>query len=196
MGRCNVPDSVYTVNGLSAHGDHCSIRFAVSSSTQSERSKRLTPRGLALIKSCAKFYANGIEVPKSANRSSPWVPALHLHLGAHRLSRRANIGRIVAACVFSLVLPSLVLAGIVWWGITTRPAAGTNATLRAGAEPSQSARSLPVITARSLHAAEGAATLANVKPSLAEDIIVHRVKTEPVPGVWEQPDHERANASD
>ena len=52
MGQCNVEISARRSGSVPSVGDH--------SVTQISR----TPRGLELIKSCAKFYSNGVAASK------------------------------------------------------------------------------------------------------------------------------------
>lgn len=197
MVSCIAPTSVSPPDGLTTLRDHCTAQVAADCTTLQSGAERLRPRGLELIKSCAKFYANGIDVPGPANRSLPAGPDLNQTLKTQFSSRgaRTSAKGIIAACLLSLVLPSLALAGMIWWGTTTRPATALQAELRVNTEPSQAKRPLPVITARrSIKAAEDSTTAANKKPDLAEDIIVHKVRTEPIQGVWERPHHERDGA--
>ena len=91
----------------------------------------------------------------------------------------------VAACLFLLVLPSLALADIVWWGTAVRTALSQ---LRISTQSSQSARPLPLITARhGLEVSDPAAMPAKAEPNMVGDIIVHKVKTQPIhSGAWTQ----------
>ena len=191
MVKCTAP-SLSPSGGLPTPGRDGQIPAnRITNSTQ--RAEQRTPRGLELIKSCAKFYANGIEVPQSANRSSPTGPTFNLRLGIQRPLRRAKPkSRIIAACLLSLVLPFVTLAGIVWWGTKIGSVRVPHAEFHAGAEPSQSVSA----TDRPLDVADGTATLANANQSRANDndIVVHRVKTQRIPGVLGRPGRERDDA--
>ena len=161
-----------------------------ASVNRSDRLAMPPQRGLALIKSCAKIYANGVDIQKPSTDSA-------LHQRAERSARGAktSIGRMFVPCLFFLVLPSLALAGIVWWGTMPRPATGLQAEIRVDAGPSQAARPSPPTTAHpSDEAAEGA-KLTNANPDAPGDIIVRKVKTQLVtPSRWVPSKHESDDA--
>ena len=144
-----------------------------------ELTLQTTPRGLELIKSCAKFYANGVGMAK------PTVQLLHRAGAAWNrpatrqtsasLAAKPSISTLAVMC--SLILPSLALAAIVCaaaTGVAGRPevAAGD-----AGVKETN-----PAITApRNRQAAAAAETFSNGEL----DIIIHTVKTVPIEGAWD-----------
>lgn len=158
-----------------------------------KRSGRLaTPpaRGLALIKSCAKIYANGVDIQRPSTNSA-------LHKGTERSARgtKTGIGRMFVPCLFFLVLPSLALAGIVGWGTMLRPATGLRAEIRVDAGPSQGARPSPLITSHPNDEAAEGATLTEANPNAPGDIIVRKVKTQSIaPSRWASPKRESEDA--
>jgi hypothetical protein len=140
-----------------------------------------TLRGLDLIKSCAKFYENGVGM------ANPTIQLLHSVGGAvnkpctrrtspSRLSK-GSIGTVAVMCSFFLVLPSLALATIVWWGATKTEAVGGPEVAANNASAESAQLGNPAITTPgTLRAAAGAQTISNI-PS---DIIVHKVRTQPI----------------
>ena len=93
-----------------------------------------TPRGLELIKSSAKFYANGAGTAKPTVQLSYLVhsasnnPAAERTSPAGKLSARA----IAMFCLLLLVLPGLALAAIVWCGTRIADTWGTGNSRRWG----------------------------------------------------------------
>src|SRR4029078_4677598 len=76
------------------------------------------PRGLELIRSCAKFYGNGVGLAQSTVQLSH--PTLNQPATRQRWpSRSSGITTIAVVCFFFLVLPGLALATIVYWRATT-----------------------------------------------------------------------------
>lgn len=130
------------------------------------------PRGLELIRSSAKFYANGAGAAKPAIQLSYPVCAASNNPASERTFAplgHLSIRAIAMSTILLLVLPGLALVAIVWCG--TRMA-GTGA---------------PVGEASSLleRLASSAVTRSN-DPALASnaqsDIIVHTVKTQRIDG--------------
>jgi hypothetical protein len=128
------------------------------------------PRGLELIKSSAKFYANGTGVmqPK-IQLSYPLRGASTNRARARAFSSsngRSRVHAVTLMCLFLLVLPGLALAAIVWCG--ARMADTATPEVVAGEASSLSTR-----LARSI------VTRPNDPVSDAQsDIIIHKVKTE------------------
>src|SRR5512143_2545726 len=86
--------------------------------TKKEPASQTTPRGLELIKSCAKFYANGVGERNPRPQLSERVGAtLNQPATQASPSRRSKAGirNFAVMCSFLLILPSLSLATIVWW---------------------------------------------------------------------------------
>ena len=129
-----------------------------------ELTLQTTLRGLELIKSCAKFYANGVGMAKptvqlSHRSGAAWNRPATRQTSAS-LAAKPSISTVAVMC--SLILPSLALAAIVW----------AVATGVAG----------PAITApRNRQAAAAAETFSNAE----SDIIIHTVKTVPIEGAWD-----------
>ena len=131
-----------------------------------------TPRGLELIKSCAKFYVNGVAAKPTVQLSHPTGPALNPSARSPSGVAKVSISTVAAIFLF-LVLPSLALAAIVWWGATApaREAAGYSS-----APPTQAAR-----PPRSLQETTGAQAVSTAR----SDIIIRKVKTQPIAaGTW------------
>jgi hypothetical protein len=142
-----------------------------------------TPRGLELIKSSAKFYANGagaakltIQLPypvRAASNNPAAERALSSPVG--KLSVRA----ITMFCLLFLVLPGLALAAIVWCGTRMTD---TGVPEVVGEASSSSARlASSVVTGPN----DAAQTVSNAQ----SDIIIHKVKTERINGgAWAERD--------
>jgi len=171
MGQRNLENGARQSGVVPGVGDH--------SATQISR----TPRGLELIKSCAKFYENGVAAAKPAVQLlHPTGPALSQSAASSSGVAKASISTVAAIFLFFLVLPSLALAAIVWWGVTA-PAKGLEeAAGYASASPAHAASLRPP---RSLQEATGVQAVSNAQ----SDIVVHKVKTQPIAaGAWEGPD--------
>jgi hypothetical protein len=136
-----------------------------------------TPRGLELIKSSAKFYANGVGAAKPTIQLSYPVRAASNNPAAERaLSSpvgKLSVRAIAMFCLLLLVLPGLGLAAIVWCG--TRMADTGAPEIVLGEASSLSARLASSVVARPNDAAQ---TVSNAQ----SDIIIHKVKTERIDG--------------
>jgi hypothetical protein len=118
------------------------------------------PRGLELLKSSAKFYANGAEVIERTLQLSSPVRVASKKTAAEKAlprDRYLSVHAVAMFCVLFLLLPSLALAVIVWWGTRIAPEAGTR-----------------LFSARLASSVDLAQTASNAQ----SDIIVHKVKTE------------------
>lgn len=135
-----------------------------------------TPRGLELIKSCAKFYANGVGVVKPTLQLSHRVGAA-LNRPATRQTLVAKPRISIVAVMYSFVLPSLALAAIVW-GAATGPARGPEVAAGDSGVGSVKGASQSITAPRNRQAAAAAQTFSNAQ----SDIIIHKVKTEPIDG--------------
>jgi hypothetical protein len=174
MGQCNVEISARQSGVVPSVGDH--------RATQISR----TPRGLELIKSCAKFYANGVAAAKpTVQLSHPTGPALNQSATSPSGVAKVSISTVATIFLFFLVLPSLALAAIVWWGATAPAAKGLEeAAGYASASPAQAA-SRGLRPPRSLQEATGVQAVSNAQ----SDIVIHKVKTQPIAaGTWGGPD--------
>lgn len=129
-------------------------------------------RGLELIKSSAKFYANGAGVMqppiqlscrvRSASNNPASTPAFS-SIG------KVRVRAVTMMCLFLLALPSIALAAIVWCG--TRMADTGTLEVVAGEASSLSARLARSIVTKP---SDPAQTVSNSQ----SDIIIHKVKTE------------------
>ena len=166
MGQCTVEIGARQSGVVPSVGDH--------SATQISR----TPRGLELIKSCAKFYTNGVAAAKpTVQLSQPTGAALNQSARSPSGVAKVSITTVAAIFLFFLVLPSLALAAIVWWGATApaREAAGYSS-----APPTQAA-SGGLKPPRSLQETTGAQAVSTAR----SDIIIRKVKTQPIAaGTW------------
>ena len=170
MGQYNVEISARQSGVVPSIGDR--------SATQISR----TPRGLELIKSCAKFYANGVAAAKpTVQLSHPTAPALN-----QSATSSSGVASTVAAfCLFFLVLPSLALAAIVWWGATAPASKGPEEAAGYASPSSAQAASQGLTPPPSLQEATGVQAVSNAR----SDIVIHKVKTQPITaGTWESQD--------
>ena len=131
------------------------------------------PRGLELIKSSAKFYANGAGTAKPTIQLSCPVPAAPNKPKTIK-TFSAPIGKVsgrtvAMMCLLLLVLPGLGLAAVVWCGIRMADARAPQVAV------GESAR-LPSSTRPSMLKSGSAAQ------TVSTDIIVHKVKTERIDG--------------
>jgi hypothetical protein len=179
MGQCNTQTN---------HGASGVVTTLVI--TKREPPSQPTPRGLELIKSCAKLYANGVGVknprPQLSHRAGAALnePAT----GQASPSRRSKtrIRTFAVMCTFILVLPSLSLAIIVWWAATNR--LGGRPELAASDPSAVSAQLSPAGTA--WDHAQAAAALQSAADARS-DIVIHKVKTQPITGdAWGEPNRE------
>jgi hypothetical protein len=142
-----------------------------------------TPRGLELIECHAKFYTNGVVAAKPTVQSShPTRPALDQSTTAPSVVTKLRISTVGAICLFFLVLPSMALAAIMWWGATA-PVKGLEAAGYGSASPTLTA-SQSLRPPRNLQEATALPAMANAQ----SDIVIHKVKTQPIAaGRWESP---------
>ena len=127
------------------------------------------PRGLELIKSSAKFYANGAGTAKPTIQLSCPVPAAPNKPTTIK-TFSAPIGKVsgravAMMCLLSLVLPGLGLAAIVWCGIRMADAGAP--------EVAVAARLASSVVTRPSNLRAGSAA-----QTVSTDIIIHKVKTE------------------
>jgi hypothetical protein len=172
MGQYNVEISARQSGVVPSVGDHRAIQIS------------RTPRGLELIKSCAKFYANGVVAAKPTVQLSHQTGPLNQSATLPSGFAKVSISTVGAICLFFLVLPSLALAAIVWWGGTAPAAKGPEeAAGYASASPAQASQRLR--PPRSLQEATGVQAVSNAQ----SDIVIHKVKTQPIAaGTWGGPD--------
>ena len=133
------------------------------------------PRGLELIKTSAKFYANGagtgkptiqLSCPVTAAPNNPTtIETLSSCIG--KLSGRA----VAMMCLLLLVLPGLGLVAIVWCGIRMADAGAPEVAV--GEASSLAARLASSVVTRPSNLRAGSAA-----QTVSTDIIIHKVKTE------------------
>jgi hypothetical protein len=171
MGRGN------TLANTRASRVHGTARlFRANSITRKEPPLQPMPRGLELINSCAKFYANGAGVVTQRVQIAHLRGAVLDEPPTRQTSSsgpsKASIGTVAVMCSVLLVLPSLALATIVWWAATSRFARGLEVATGTG---------------RALTVQSGSAAVAPQPPAAAQTasndrsgIIIHKVKTQPI----------------
>ena len=157
----------------------CSAQTKVSPSGTTVQT---TLRGLELIKSCAKFYANGAGVAKPNVKPSHRCDAA-LNVPVTRQTsplRFAKPSISTAAVLGSFALASLALAAIVWTAATGAAGAPKAAFGDASAASVKAASPITAPLNREEVAASQALATAQ------SDIIIHKVKTQPIHGAtWE-----------
>ena len=158
----------------------CSAQTKVSpSGITAQNELQTTLRGLELIKSCAKFYANGAGVAKPTVKLSYPLDAT-LNGPATRQTAKPSIS--TAAVLGSFVLASLALAAIVWAAATGAAGAPKAASDDASAASVKAAS--PITAPLNREAAAASQAFATAQ----SDIIIHKVKTQPIHGAaWEDP---------
>lgn len=180
MGQCNVE--------ISARQSGVVPSVGVQNATQISG----TPRGLELIRSCAKFYANGVAAANpTVQLSHP--TGLALNQSATSLSgvAKVSISTVAAMCLFLLVLPSLALAAIMWLGSTAPTAKGPEEAAGYASPASAQASSQGLTQPPSLQEATGVQAVSNAQ----SDIVIHKVKTQPIAaGAWGAPDRDDRSA--
>jgi hypothetical protein len=180
MARCNVqtntrasgvPKLIFDQGTARLSGTHTIMKKVPPSQP--------TPRGLELINSCAKFYANGAGVVKPRVQIAPLEGATldgpPTRQTSHSGLSRASIGTVAAMCLVLLILPSLALATTVWWAATNRSARGPEVAARGTASGLTVQSGSAAITLRTRAAAQ---TASNDQSG----IIIHKVKTQPITG--------------
>jgi hypothetical protein len=175
MGQCNAQTNNSSSSDVVSKliiGQSTARLSRTSTRTKKESPSQPTLRGLELIKSCAKFYENGVGVAKPTIQLSHSMGAAVNKPATRQTSpslSKASIGTVAVMCSFFLVLPGLALATIVWWGATKSEA------IRG---PELAAGELSAVSARTLQTATGAKAVSNEQ----SDIIIHMVKTQLITG--------------
>jgi hypothetical protein len=179
MGQCDAQTDD-SPSGVVPTLDQSTTRlFKPGITTKKEPPLQPTLRGLELIKSSAKFYDNGVGAAKPTVQLSHTVgPTLNQpatrQTSPSRFSK-APISTVAVVCSFFLVLPSLALATIVWWGITIGAAGGPELTGDSSAVSVQLA-SQAITPPRNLPPATTKQSVAITQSG----IIIHKVKTQPI----------------
>ena len=163
----------------SAVSDKSTARLSKPRTTTKEPPpSHTTLRGLDLLKSCAKFYENDLGVA---------TPTVHQSLDAafnqpaiSQVSRsrhsKRGISTVAVTCLFLLLLASVGVATIMWGGFVIEPAQEPGLTV--GISSAAAAQlPAPAITALlDLTSAAPTQTPSNNQ----SDIIIHKVKTQPI----------------
>src|SRR6476659_9662312 len=112
MSQCNAQTNARPSGVVPVRGDQSTAQ--ISTATKKEPLVQPTARGLELIKSCAKFYANGVGVAKpTIQLSHPVAAALNQHATRQTFPSQVSkpsISTVAVMCSFLLILPSLALA--------------------------------------------------------------------------------------
>jgi hypothetical protein len=179
MGQCNAQTNV-SPSGVAPELVRQSTAQSPGPCVAAKKELRLqtTPRGLELIKSCAKFYANGVGMAKPTVQLSHRAGAALNRPATRHMSAsfaaKPSISTVAVMC--SLILPSLALAAIAL-AVAIGGAGGPEVAGDAGVKATN-----PAITAwRNRQAAAAAETFSNAE----SDIIIHTVKTVPIEGAWD-----------
>jgi len=158
MGHCNATNR--TLPRVAS--DESTARLS-RTCTKTEEEPPPTLRGLDLLRSCAKFYENDLGV------ATPTV-------SRSRHSKRRISTVITVTCLFLLLLSSLGVTTIMWGGFVSEPAEKPGLTV--GISSAAAAQlPAPAITALlDLNSAAPTQTPSNNQ----SDIIIHKVKTQPI----------------
>lgn len=174
MRQCNAQINARPSGVVPVPGDQSAAQLSIT--TEKEPLAQPTARGLELIKSCAKFYANGVGTA---------TPTLQLSLNQRATEQtfpaqvsKTSIGTVAVMCSFLLILPSLALAAIMWWGATSGVAGGQEVAAGDASAISTQSANPGIAPPRNLAAATAAQTVSNAQ----SDIIVHKVKTQAIDG--------------
>jgi hypothetical protein len=158
------------------------VRLSRTCATTKEDPSHATLRGLDLIKSCAKFYENGVGIATPTVRPSNSLgatlnqPAI-TQVPQSRQSKR-SISTVALTCLFLLLLPSLGVATVMWGRFRSEPPKEPGLTV---GDKSAAAAQLPALGTRALlnlKSATGTQDPSNNQP----DIIIHKVKTQSITG--------------
>jgi hypothetical protein len=132
-------------------------------------------RGLELIKSSAKFYANGVGVAQPRIQLSyPLRGASNNPASLRAFSSsngRSRLHAVTMMCLFLLVLPGLALAAIVWCGARMADT-GTPEVVPAEASSLSARLASPIVTTPN--------DPVRIVSNAQSDVIIHKVKTERV----------------
>jgi len=140
-------------------------------------------RGLDLLKSCAKFYENAVGVATPTVRLLP--PSGRISKQPASRQSKWSIGTLALTFAFFLLLPRLGIAPM--WGDFVResdkkPTLTVNSATAVASQPAPG-----IATTLDLKSTVAAQTSSNEEP----DIIVHKVKTEPIAAETFSPDPTR-----
>jgi hypothetical protein len=177
MGQCNAQTSSALSGIVSDQSTAPSSK--IYPTTKEEPPSKL--RGLDLLKSCAKFYENDVGVATLTVRLSHSLDATLNQPAIAQVSRSRHSKRsvtVAVTCLFLLLVPSLGAATIMWGDFVSEPAQEPGLTV---GNSSAAAAQLPAPAIAALLDLKSAAptqTPSNDQP----DIIIHKVKTQPITG--------------
>ena len=175
MGQCNAQTNACPSGVVPRRVDQSTAQEPIT--TKKEPLLQPATRGLELINSCAKFYANGVVVAKPAIQLSPVAalnqPAMR-QMCPSKVSK-PSISTVAVLCSFFLVLPILALAAIMWWGATSGAAGGPEVV-------ADDARVILTQTANPVFPLRNRKTVAVAVSTAQSDIIIHKVKTLAIDG--------------
>ncbi len=176
MGQCNAQTNACPSGVVPRRVDQSTAQEPIT--TKKEPLLQPATRGLELISSCAKFYANGVVVAKPAIQLSPVAalnqPAMR-QMCPSKVSK-PSISTVAVLCSFFLVLPILALAAIMWWGATSGAAGGPEVV-------ADDARVILTQTANPVFPPpRNRKTVAVAVSTAQSDIIIHKVKTLAIDG--------------
>jgi len=176
MGQCNAQTNRTLVS------DQSTARLPRTyTTTKEEPPSHPTLRGLDLIKSCAKYYENGVGVATPTVRLSHPLGATLNHRAITQVSPSRHSKRSISVGVIGLLLlllPSLGVATVIRGDFVSGPTKEPRLNVN-GASAAVAQLPAPAITtALNLKWPTAAQTPSN-EPT---DIIVHKVKTQPITG--------------
>ena len=179
MGQCNAQTNRTLPSAVS---DKSTARLSKPCTTTKEHPpSHITLRGLDLLKSCAKFYENDVGVATLTVRLSHSLDATLNQPAIAQVSRSRHSKRsvtVAVTCLFLLLVPSLGAATIMWGDFVSEPTQEPGLTV---GNSSAAAAQLPAPAIAALLDLKSAAptqTPSNDQP----DIIIHKVKTQPITG--------------
>jgi hypothetical protein len=188
MGQCNA-----TNRTLPRVADESTARISrTCTKAEEEPPSHPTLRGLDLIKSCAKFYGNGVGTATPTMRLSHPLDATSNQPAITQVSlsrhSKPNISTVAVTCLSLLLLSILGIATLMWWGFVGEQAKEPGLTV--GNTSASAAQSpAPTISALlNLKSAPAIRALPNLETATAPkttsnnqtDIIIHKVKTQPI----------------
>ena len=177
MDQCNAQTNRTLSSAVS---DKSTARLSKPCTTTKEHPpSHTTLRGLDLLKSCAKFYENDLGVATPTVRQSLDAafnqPAIS-QVSRSRHSKR-GISTVAVTCLFLLLLASVGVATIMWGGFVIEPAQEPGLTVGIS---SAAAAQLPAPAITALLDLNSAAPTTQTPSNNQSDIIIHKVKTQPI----------------
>jgi hypothetical protein len=130
-------------------------------------------RGLDLLKSCAKFYENAAGVATPTVR--PWRPSSRISKQPASRQSKRSIGTLGLTFSFLLLLPSLAIV-MMWGDFVREPDKKPGLSVHSATAVALQSPAPAIAITLELTSTVAAQTPSNDQP----DIIVHKVKTEPI----------------